>query len=112
MTPLTPAVFHVLLALAAGDRHGYGIMQDIAAHTDGAFKMGAGTLYGTIQRLMDLGFVREVGSPPPQSARDERRRHYRLTSAGRRVLDAEVWRLEQLVRVARGVPGYVRSGKG
>lgn len=105
MTPLTPAVFHVLLALASGDRHGYGIMQDIAQHTDGALKMGAGTLYGTLQRLMDQGWVCEVDSPPPQTARDERRRHYRLTPAGRRTLRDEVRRLEQLIDLARGVRG-------
>jgi DNA-binding PadR family transcriptional regulator len=78
-------------------------MQDIAEHTDGSLEMGPGTLYGTIQRLMDAGMVREVESPPPESARDERRRHYRLTPAGRRALDAEVHRLEELVRVARGL---------
>ena len=110
MSPLTPAVFHILLALSAGDRHGYGIMQDIVEHTDGAFKMGAGTLYGTIQRLIDAGMVREVESPPPETARDERRRHYRLTAAGRRALDAEVHRLEGLIRVARGVrPSKVKG---
>jgi DNA-binding PadR family transcriptional regulator len=109
MTPLTPAVFHILLALAGGDRHGYGIMQDIAEHTDGSLRMGAGTLYGTIQRLMDAGLVREVESPPPQTVRDERRRHYRLTPAGRRALDAEVQRLEELVRLARGVRPVARS---
>jgi len=108
MTPLTPAVFHILLALTAGDRHGYAIMQDIAEHTDGEFKMGAGTLYGTIQRLMDAGLVREVESPPPETARDERRRHYRLTPAGRRALDAEVSRLEGVIRVARGLRGPSR----
>ncbi len=111
MTPLTPAVFHILLALAPGARHGYGIMQDIAEHTDGALKMGAGTLYGTLQRLMDAGLVREVESPPPETVRDERRRHYRLTPAGRRALDAEVHRLEGLIRVARGVRRDAR-GKG
>jgi DNA-binding PadR family transcriptional regulator len=108
MTPLTPAVFHVLLALAGGDRRGYGIMQDIAEHTDGKLHMG-GTLYGTIQRLMDSGWVREVESPPPQSARDERRRHYRLTPAGRRGLDEEIQRLEGLVRLARGVRRPAKS---
>ena len=98
MTPLTPAVFHVLLALVGGDRHGYGIMQDIAEHTDGALHMGAGTLYGTIQRLIDSGWVREVESPRPQTARDERRRHYRLTPAGKSALDEEIQRLEMLLR--------------
>ena len=108
MTPLTPAVFHILLALAAGARHGYGIMQDVA---DGALRMGAGTLYGTIQRLMDSGWVREVESPPPQTARDERRRHYRLTPAGRRALDAEIQRLESVVRLARGLHGLTKGAK-
>jgi DNA-binding PadR family transcriptional regulator len=103
MTPLTPAVFHVLLALAGGDRHGYGIMQDVSQHTDGALRMGAGTLYGTIQRLMDQGLVREVESPKPQTARDEKRRHYRLTPAGRQALHGEVQRLEHLVGVARSL---------
>ena len=111
MTPLTPAVFHILLALAAGARHGYGIMQDVAEHTDGALRMGAGTLYGTIQRLMDSGWVREVESPPPQTARDERRRHYRLTPAGRRALDAEIQRLESVVRLARGLHGLTKGAK-
>jgi DNA-binding PadR family transcriptional regulator len=84
-------------------------MQDVAEHTDGALPMGAGTLYGTIQRLMDAEWVREVESPPPQTARDERRRHYRLTPAGRRALDEEIRRLEELVRVARGVRRSARS---
>jgi DNA-binding PadR family transcriptional regulator len=109
MTPLTPAVFHVLLALVAGDRHGYGIMQEVAKHTAGELRMGAGTLYGTIQRLLDLGWVSEVAGPSARSVRDEQRRYYRLTTVGRRALDAEVARLETLVRVARRVAKPLKS---
>jgi DNA-binding PadR family transcriptional regulator len=97
--PLTPAVFHILLALAAGARHGYGIAKDVLRHTDGAFRLGPGTLYGTLQRLMDQEWVEETAAPGHAS--DERRRYYRLTRAGRRALDLEVERMEKLVRAAR-----------
>jgi DNA-binding PadR family transcriptional regulator len=99
-TPLTPAVFHILLALAEGDRHGYGIQQDVLRHTDGRLRMGPGTLYGTIQRLLDLDWIEE--SPRPiRKPEDERRRYYRLTRAGRRALDGEVKRMDELVRTAK-----------
>jgi DNA-binding PadR family transcriptional regulator len=109
--PLTPAVFHVLLALADGDKHGYAIMKSVEEHTGGTLKMGAGTLYGTLQRLTDAGWVLEVASPQALSIRDERRRFYRLTGEGRQALGAEVRRLEELVRLARrsrGVPKAAR----
>jgi DNA-binding PadR family transcriptional regulator len=109
--PLTPAMFHVLLALADTTRHGYGIMKEIAQHTSGELRMGAGTLYGTIQRLLDLGWVIESAAKAAVSARDERRRFYRLTPLGRRVLGAEVERLEDLVRVAHRTRGVPRSTK-
>ena len=100
--PLTPVVFHVLLALAAGPRHGYAIMKDVESHTDGALKMGAGTLYGTLQRVTESGWVAESEAPvAAASLRDERRRFYRLTPDGRKALSAEVGRLEGLVRLAR-----------
>ena len=101
--PLTPAVFHILLALAGGDRHGYAIMQEVREQTSGAVNMGAGTLYGTIQRLLDAGLVSECRAPKALSVRDESRRYYRLTRAGRRSLEDEVRRLEGLVRLARGI---------
>lgn len=107
--PLTPPVFHIMLALADGSRHGYAIMKEIARHTDGALRMGAGTLYGSIQRLMDVGWVVEAAAPPPESARDERRRYYRLTPFGRRILGAEVRRLESVVRVAQATRGVPKS---
>lgn len=108
---LTPAVFHVLLALADGDKHGYAIMKSVEEHTAGALKMGAGTLYGTLQRLTEAGWVLEVTPPQAVSVRDEKRRFYRLTGEGRQALGAEVRRLEDLVRLARrsrGVPKVVR----
>lgn len=99
--PLTPAVFHILLALADRERHGYGIMQDIAARTDGAMRMGPGTLYGSIKRMLADGLIEESGERPDPELDDERRRYYRLTELGRRVLGAEARRLEQLLRIAQ-----------
>src|SRR6185436_10852696 len=99
MTALTPAVFHVLLALARGDRHGYGIQKDVLDQTGGDVRLGPGTLYGTLQRLMVLDWVEETeGAAAPE---DERRRYYRLTRSGRRALKGEVERMEALVRTAR-----------
>jgi DNA-binding PadR family transcriptional regulator len=100
---MTPAVFHVLLALTGGERHGYAIMQEVRDHTDGALQLGAGTLYGTIDRLIRDGYVREVDGPAAESSRDARRRFYRITSEGRRALDAEVERLERIVKTARTI---------
>ena len=109
---LTPVVFHVLLALADGPRHGYAIMKDVEGHTDGTLKMGAGTLYGTLQRLTEAGWVAESEAPiAAATLRDGRRRFYRLTTDGRKALGAEVSRLEGLIRLARrsrGVPKSVR----
>jgi DNA-binding PadR family transcriptional regulator len=98
MAPLTPAVFHILLALAPGGRHGYGILKDVLRLTEGAMRLGPGTLYGTLQRLMDLGWVEETSAP---DGADERRRYYRLTRAGRRALESEVARMDTLLRTAR-----------
>ena len=109
--PLTPAVFHVLLALADGDKHGYAIMKSVEEHTAGTLKMGAGTLYGTLQRLTDAGWVLEVTAPQAMSLRDERRRFYRLTADGRQALGAEVRRLEDLVRLARRARGVPKAAR-
>ena len=97
--PLTPAVFHILLALAEGQRHGYAILKDVERQTDGAMRMGPGTLYGTLQRLMEHGLVDEA--PGPARPIDERRRYYQLTKSGRAALKVEVERMEVLVRTAR-----------
>ncbi len=101
LLPLTPAVFHILLALVDGERHGYGIMQEIAARTDGKMRMGPGTLYGSIKRMMADGLIEESGQRPDPALDDERRRYYRLTDFGQRVVRAEAERLAQLVNVAR-----------
>ena len=99
--PLTPAVFNILLALADGEKHGYAIMQEVAADTDGAIRLGPGTLYGSLDRLERAGFVEESDTRPAAKDDDERRRYYRLTDFGRRVLRAEVARLQQSVATAR-----------
>jgi DNA-binding PadR family transcriptional regulator len=99
--PLTPAVAYVLLGLADEDRHGYAIMQEVARLTDGATRLGPGTLYGTIGRLMAAGLIEEADERPDPELDDERRRYYRLTHLGRRVLSAETSRLSTLLAAAR-----------
>ena len=101
MEPLTPAVFHILLALADGERHGYAIMKDVAASTGDTFRMGPGTLYGTLKRLLAADLVAEAGQRRDPSMNDERRRYYRITPNGRQAVLAESKRLESLVRIAR-----------
>ncbi|MGA7235016.1 MAG: helix-turn-helix transcriptional regulator [Bryobacteraceae bacterium] len=98
--PLSPANLYILLSLAAEDRHGYGIMQEVARQSDGQYKLGPGTLYDNLQKLMNQGIVEDA---PRRSADDDpRRRYYRMTSFGRKVLAADVERLEELVRAAKG----------
>ena len=99
--PLTPAVFSILLALADGEKHGYAIMQTVLAETEGAVRMGPGTLYGSLDRMLCAGFIEEMEERPDPESDDERRRYYRLTDFGVRVLRAEVRRLEQAVNLAR-----------
>lgn len=99
--PLTPVVLHILLALADEERHGYGIMLEIANRTGGSFRPGSGTLYGTLKRLLSSGLAEESGERPAPDLDDSRRRYYRLTKLGRRVLQAELKRLEQVVGVGR-----------
>ncbi len=99
--PLTPAVFHILLALADGEKHGYAIMKDVEAQTGGGLKMGPGTLYGSIKRMLAAGLIEESGQRPDPEMDDERRRYYRLTALGEQVVAAESQRLAQLVKVAR-----------
>lgn len=101
MEALTPAVFHILLSLADGEKHGYGIMQEVAERTDGAMVMGPGTLYGTLKRMLEAGLVEESGERRDPGLDDERRRYYRLTGRGRRAASAEAERLAALVRAAR-----------
>jgi DNA-binding PadR family transcriptional regulator len=98
---LTPIVFHVLLALADGDRHGYGIIREIDRRTDGLIVLRTGTLYTVLKRLLELDFVEESDTRPAPEADDERRRYYRVTAFGTAVLEAEACRLESLVALAR-----------
>ena len=97
LIPLTPAVFFILFALADGEKHGYAIMQQTTSLSDGRFRMGPGTLYSTIQRLLDLALIEEVADA---SERDSRRRYYRLTRQGRALLDMEINRLGAVLRLA------------
>jgi DNA-binding PadR family transcriptional regulator len=99
--PLTPAVFNILLSLADGEKHGYAIMREVDEATDGQVRMGPGTLYGSLDRMLKAGYIAESGKRPTASADDERRRYYRLSQFGRRVLHAEVARLARAVGRAR-----------
>ena len=95
--PLPSSSFHVLLVLAETELHGYAIMREVERISDGAVRMGAGTLYGTIKRLLELGMVEESGERPDPDLDDERRRYYRVTGLGERVVTAEVRRLATMI---------------
>ena len=101
LLPLPPATFHILLAVADEDRHGYAIIRDIAARTAGELKLSAGTLYRSVQRMLEQGLIVEPRERPEPELDDERRRYYRITPFGRAVAEAESRRLAQLVRMAR-----------
>lgn len=111
--PLTSTVFHILLALADGQKHGYAIMQEVEARTGGAMRMGPGTLYGSIQRMLKDGLIVEAQERANSAHGEERRRYYRLTEFGQRVLQAEARRLEQLIYIAKSkqvLPGFGPTG--
>jgi DNA-binding PadR family transcriptional regulator len=99
--PLTPAVFHILLAVADGDRHGLGIMSDVEERTQGAVKLGPGTLYGTIKRMMLAKLLKEAKERPAPAQDDPRRRYYAITALGRRAAELEAERLAALLGIAR-----------
>ncbi len=101
LLPLTPTVFHILLALADQERHGYGIMQEVTVMTQNQARMGPGTLYGSIKRMLKANLIEESDERPDPELDDERRRYYRLTVLGRRVLAAEAQRLSTLISIAR-----------
>ena len=108
LLPLPPVTFHILLALAEEDRHGYAIIQDVAVRTGGELKLNAGTLYRSIQRMLEQGLIVETRERPTPDEDDERRRYYRITRFGVEVARAEGRRLDQLVKLARKsgfVPG-------
>jgi DNA-binding PadR family transcriptional regulator len=101
LLPLTNATFHILLALADEERHGYAIMQEVAERTEGTMKLGPGTLYGSLKRLLEQGLVEESDERADPELDDERRRYYRITRFGVTVARAEARRLEAMVRSAR-----------
>ena len=99
--PLTPAVFHILLALSTRERHGYGIMKQVKADSQGKIKMGPGTLYGSIGRMMEAGLILESDKKVDPELDDERRIYYRITGLGQKALSAELERYREIVAVAR-----------
>lgn len=101
LLPLPPAVFHILMAVADEDRHGYAIIQEVRSRTNGEVRLGPGTLYRSIQRMLDDDLIAEVDERPAPEFDDERRRYYRITPFGRAVARAEANRLQELVRLAR-----------
>jgi DNA-binding PadR family transcriptional regulator len=101
LLPLPPATFYILLALAQDDRHGYAIMQDVAERSNGELSLSAGTLYRSIQRMLEQALISETRDRPAPELDDERRRYYRITAFGRNVARAEARRMSELVRMAR-----------
>ncbi len=101
LLPLPTATFHILMALAAGDRHGYAIIQEVAARTNNQIKLGAATLYRSLERMLNQGLIVETDDRPTPELDDQRRRYYRITSFGESVAREEARRLTDLVRLAR-----------
>jgi DNA-binding PadR family transcriptional regulator len=99
--PLTPAVFHILLALSSGERHGYGIMKQVEADTQGKVNMGNGTLYGSLKRMLDAGLVEESDKRVDPAMDDERRIYYRITDLGAKALATELERYKRIVTIAQ-----------
>ena len=99
--PLTPAVFHILLALSNGERHGYGIMKQVEADSQGNVSMGAGTLYGSLKRMLDAGLVKESDKRVDPEMDDERRIYYQITGVGAKALAAELDRYKRIVTLAQ-----------
>jgi DNA-binding PadR family transcriptional regulator len=100
LTPLSPAIFHILLSLGEGERHGYALKREISARTGGKLKLGPGVLYGSISRMLELGLIEESADRPDAHLDDERRRYYRITPYGRKVAQAEAARMRELVQLA------------
>lgn len=101
LLPLTPSVFHILLSLAGGERHGYAMMREVADNTSGRLRLGPGTLYYSVQRMLEKGLIEEAAERPVPELDDERRIYYRITEFGRQVAEAEAERLSDLVDLAR-----------
>lgn len=109
LLPLPPAVFHILMALADEDRHGYGILQEVRSRTNGEVRLSPGTLYRSIQRMLEDDIIVEINERPAPELDDERRRYYRITALGRSVARAEANRLHDLVRLARASGFHTRK---
>src|SRR5262245_39014773 len=107
--PLPPAIFHMLLALTQGERHGYGLKREVLRLTEGKLNLAAGALYTSIERMVDRGLAEESESRPDFHLDDERRRYYRITPLGRRVAEAEAARLRNLVRLADDCLGLAET---
>jgi len=107
--PLTPAVFHILLALSNGERHGYGIMKQVEVDSQGKVTMGAGTLYGSLKRMLDAGLVKESDKRVDPEMDDERRIYYQLTGVGAKALAAELERYKRIVSLAQERKLYPRA---
>lgn len=101
LDPLPSAAFQILVALADEDRHGYGIMRQVEEQSGGRVRLGPGTLYSSVQSLLEEGLIEEVASRTSSTAQDERRRYYRITSSGRKLARSEADRLADLLRIAR-----------
>ena len=108
LIPLSPAVFHILLSLGEGDRHGYALKREIAKRTNGKLKLGPGVLYGSISKMLDLGLIEESDERPDPHLDDERRRYYGVTSLGRQVARAEAARMRELAGMAAATFGRAR----
>jgi len=100
LTPLSPAVFHILLSLGEGERHGYALKREIVLRTGGKPKLGPGVLYGSINKMLELGLIEESDDRPDPHLDDERRRYYRITAYGRKAAQAEAARMRDLVQLA------------
>ena len=105
LLPLSLPIFHMLLALTEGERHGYALKREILRRTNGKLNIGSGALYGSIDKMLEQGLIEESGERPDAHLDDERRRYYRITPLGRRAAQAETVRLRQLLRLAEGSLG-------
>src|ERR1700730_10528248 len=105
LPPLSPAFFHILLSLGEGERHGYALKREIAARTQGKLKLGPGMLYGSINKMLELGLIEESADRPDPHLDDERRRYYRITNYGRKVAQAEAARMRELAQLAKATFG-------
>jgi DNA-binding PadR family transcriptional regulator len=105
LTPLSSAFFHILLSLGQGERHGYALKREISRRTDGKLNLGPGVLYGSINKMLELGLIEESADRPDPHLDDERRRYYRITSYGRKVAQAEAARMRDLAQLAAATFG-------